>query len=197
MKLKNNIFGVLINFLFSAERLPVDEVNANFVRTVKNCIFSKSTPTPLRGPLRLAALSKVGTRQWFLFVHVMLLVPAGIERTQQDVLEGILNVAVSAAQTDDFLQFASGGRLLPGSVPLAHRYGGHQVEFLTIKNSIQAKKMMRLEMSRILLLTLVSLVLVWLLGRSAWWRTSTPARSVHRQVRIFLCSSSERAKNQL
>lgn len=83
------------------EKLPVDEVNGNFVRTVKNCIFSKSTPTPLRGPLRLAALSK-------------------------DVVEGVLNVAVSAAQTDDFLQYASGGRVLPGSVPLAHRYGGHQ-----------------------------------------------------------------------
>lgn len=59
MKLQNIIFGVLIIFLFSAERLPVDEVTANVVRTVKNCIFSKSPPTPLRGPLRLAALSKV------------------------------------------------------------------------------------------------------------------------------------------
>lgn len=83
------------------DKLPVDEVNGNFVRTVRNCIFSKSTPTPLRGPLRLAALSK-------------------------DVVEGILNVALSAAQTDEFLQYASGGRVLPGSVPLAHRYGGHQ-----------------------------------------------------------------------
>lgn len=48
----------------------------------------------------------------------------------QNVLEVILNVALSAAQTDEFLQFASGGRVLPGSVPLAHRYGGHQVEFV-------------------------------------------------------------------
>lgn len=47
-------------FFFLAERLPIDEVNADYVRTVKNCIFSKSTPTPLRGQLRLAALSKVG-----------------------------------------------------------------------------------------------------------------------------------------
>lgn len=56
--------------------------------------------------------------------------PSVIERTQQNVLEGILDVALSAAQTDEFLQFASGGRVLPGSVPLAHRYGGHQVEVL-------------------------------------------------------------------
>lgn len=56
--------------------------------------------------------------------------PSGIECTSQDVLEVILHVAMSAAQTDEFLQFASGGRVLPGSVPLAHRYGGHQVDFL-------------------------------------------------------------------
>lgn len=54
---------LIILYFFSAEKLPVDEVNGNFVRTVKNCIFSKSIPTPLRGPLRLAALSKVGSWQ--------------------------------------------------------------------------------------------------------------------------------------
>lgn len=51
--------------------------------------------------------------------------------SQQNVVEGILNMAVTVAQTDEFLQYASGGRLLPGSVPLAHRYGGHQVEFVS------------------------------------------------------------------
>lgn len=68
---------------------------------MKNCVFSKSTPTPLKGPLRLAAVSK-------------------------DAFEGILDVDVAIARSDEFLHFASGGRLLPGSVPLAHRYGGHQ-----------------------------------------------------------------------
>lgn len=48
---------------------------------------------------------------------------------------------------------------------------------------------MRPEMSNILPLTVVSVVLVWLLGRSAWWRPSTSARSVHWQVRIFSCNS--------
>ncbi|CAI5672718.1 unnamed protein product [Oreochromis niloticus] len=42
------------------EALPIDKVDGNFVRTVKNCIFSKSIPTPLKGPLRLAAASKFG-----------------------------------------------------------------------------------------------------------------------------------------
>lgn len=60
----------------------------------------------------------------------MIVDPSVIEHTQQDVLEGILNVALKAAQTNEFLQFASGGRVLPGSVPLAHRYGGHQVDFV-------------------------------------------------------------------
>lgn len=48
----------------------------------------------------------------------------------QDVLEGILDVDVAVTQSEEFLHYASGGRLLPGSVPLAHRYGGHQVEFV-------------------------------------------------------------------
>lgn len=43
----------------SPDAFPVDEVNGNFIRTVKNCIFSRSIPTPLKGPLRLAAVSKV------------------------------------------------------------------------------------------------------------------------------------------
>ncbi|CAI5672716.1 unnamed protein product [Oreochromis niloticus] len=83
------------------EALPIDKVDGNFVRTVKNCIFSKSIPTPLKGPLRLAAASK-------------------------DVIEGILDLDASVTRSGDFLHYASGGRLLPGSVPLAHRYGGHQ-----------------------------------------------------------------------
>ncbi|XP_028290089.1 uncharacterized protein LOC114454102 isoform X2 [Gouania willdenowi] len=80
---------------------PVDVVDGNFVRTVKNCIFSKSIPTPLKAPLRLVAVSK-------------------------DVIEGVLDLDLSVTQSDHFLHFASGGKLPPGSVPLAHRYGGHQ-----------------------------------------------------------------------
>ncbi|XP_073344544.1 protein adenylyltransferase SelO-like isoform X2 [Pagrus major] len=101
----SNLIQDLDQFRVSCRKLieafPVDEVDGNFVRTVKSCIFSKSIPTPLKGPLRLAAVSK-------------------------DVIEGILDVDVAVTQSDEFLLYASGGRLLPGSVPLAHRYGGHQ-----------------------------------------------------------------------
>ncbi|KAM8823552.1 protein adenylyltransferase SelO-like isoform 2-T2 [Spinachia spinachia] len=83
------------------EAFPIDEGKGNHARPVKNCIFSKSTPTPLKGPLRLAATSK-------------------------EVIEGILDLDVAVTRSDGFLHYASGGRLLPGSVPLAHRYGGHQ-----------------------------------------------------------------------
>ncbi|CAB1448643.1 unnamed protein product [Pleuronectes platessa] len=40
------------------EAFPIDEVSGNLVHTVKNCIFSKSIPTPLKEPLSLAAVSK-------------------------------------------------------------------------------------------------------------------------------------------
>ncbi|RXM96826.1 Selenoprotein O [Acipenser ruthenus] len=80
---------------------PLDPVRENSVRTVKNCVFSVAQPTPLKGPLKVAAVSK-------------------------EVLEDILDWDVSAAETDDFIHFLSGGKLLPGSIPLAHRYGGHQ-----------------------------------------------------------------------
>ncbi|XP_029698658.1 uncharacterized protein isoform X1 [Takifugu rubripes] len=83
------------------EAFPIDPVDGNFVRTVKNCIFSRSLPTPLKGPLRLAAVST-------------------------DVIGGILNLDVAAARSEEFLRYASGGALMVGSEPLAHRYGGHQ-----------------------------------------------------------------------
>ncbi|XP_029978708.1 uncharacterized protein LOC115410981 isoform X2 [Sphaeramia orbicularis] len=103
-----NLMKDLDHFRVSSKKLietfPVDEISGNFVRTVKNCIFSKSIPTPLKGPLKLAALSKV-------------------------VIEEILDLDMAVTHSSDFLQFISGGRLLPGSVPLAHRYGGHQFGF--------------------------------------------------------------------
>ncbi|XP_028288606.1 protein adenylyltransferase SelO, mitochondrial-like isoform X2 [Parambassis ranga] len=100
----SNLLQSLDRFRVSCGKIlafPVDEVDGSFVRTVKNCVFSKSTPTPLRGPLRVAAVSK-------------------------DIIEEILDLHVAVTQSEDFLHCASGSRLLPGSVPLAHRYGGHQ-----------------------------------------------------------------------
>ncbi|XP_072535402.1 protein adenylyltransferase SelO-like isoform X2 [Salminus brasiliensis] len=81
--------------------LPLDEVKDSSVRTVNRCIFSQSQPTPLQGALQLAALSK-------------------------DVLEKVLDLDDSVMQHEDLPQFLSGGKLFPGSFPLAHRYGGHQ-----------------------------------------------------------------------
>ncbi|KAL7874014.1 hypothetical protein SRHO_G00049840 [Serrasalmus rhombeus] len=83
------------------DSLPLDEVKDNFVRTVKRCIFSQCQPTPLKGAVHLAAISK-------------------------DVLEDILDLDESVMHSKDFVQFLSGARLFPGSIPLAHRYGGHQ-----------------------------------------------------------------------
>ncbi|XP_037311959.2 protein adenylyltransferase SelO-like isoform X2 [Pungitius pungitius] len=101
----SNLLRDLDRFTVSCKKLieafPIDEGEGNYARPVKNCIFSKSVPTPLKGPLRLAAASK-------------------------EVIEDMLDLDVAVTRSDDFLHYASGGRLPPGSVPLAHRYGGHQ-----------------------------------------------------------------------
>ncbi|MCI4374865.1 hypothetical protein PGIGA_G00011220 [Pangasianodon gigas] len=83
------------------DSLPLDEVKDDAVRTVKRCVFSLSQPTPLRGELQLADVS-------------------------QDVLKNILDLDESVTRSEDFVQRVSGGKLFPGSVPLTHRYGGHQ-----------------------------------------------------------------------
>uniref|UniRef100_A0A673XVF8 Selenoprotein O n=1 Tax=Salmo trutta TaxID=8032 RepID=A0A673XVF8_SALTR len=97
---------ILHNVTPEAEELklqafPLDQVDGIFVRSVKNCIFSESDPTPLKGPLRLVAVSK-------------------------EVIEGMLDLDVAVSKSEDFLNYFSGGRLFPGSSPLTHRYGGHQ-----------------------------------------------------------------------
>lgn len=50
----------------------------------------------------------------------------------QDVLENILDLDISVRGSSDFLEFVSGGKVLFGSVPLAHRYGGHQVSMALV-----------------------------------------------------------------
>lgn len=50
----------------------------------------------------------------------------------QDVIENILDLHISVQGTSDFLQFVSGGKVIFGSVPLAHRYGGHQVAIMLV-----------------------------------------------------------------
>uniref|UniRef100_A0A8D2CY55 Selenoprotein O n=1 Tax=Sciurus vulgaris TaxID=55149 RepID=A0A8D2CY55_SCIVU len=81
--------------------LPIDPVQENYVRKVKNCIFSIAFPTPFESRVRLVAVSK-------------------------EVLEDILDLDLSVSETDDFIQLVSGEKIVSESVPLAHRYGGHQ-----------------------------------------------------------------------
>ncbi|XP_048150359.1 protein adenylyltransferase SelO-like isoform X1 [Corvus hawaiiensis] len=80
---------------------PVDVIQENYVRNVRNCIFSIVYPTPFKSRVRLVAVS-------------------------EDVLENILDLDVSVKGSSDFLEFVSGAKVIFGSVPLAHRYGGHQ-----------------------------------------------------------------------
>lgn len=39
---------------------PVDMIQDNYVRNVRNCIFSIAYPTPFKSKIRLVAVSKVG-----------------------------------------------------------------------------------------------------------------------------------------
>ncbi|XP_041421781.1 protein adenylyltransferase SelO isoform X5 [Xenopus laevis] len=82
------------------DELPIDPNRNNYVRRVHKCIFSCVSPTPFTSEVRLIAVS-------------------------EDVLENLLDLAVSVGATDEFLQFVS-GRDFTGWRPLAHRYGGHQ-----------------------------------------------------------------------
>ncbi|KDR11508.1 uncharacterized protein LOC110837010 [Zootermopsis nevadensis] len=82
--------------------LPLDITQENYVRcNVKNSIFSVVLPTPLKTKLKLVSYS-------------------------EDALVNILDMDPSVTKTDEFLEFVAGNRILPSSVPLAHRYGGHQ-----------------------------------------------------------------------
>uniref|UniRef100_G3WEG1 Selenoprotein O n=1 Tax=Sarcophilus harrisii TaxID=9305 RepID=G3WEG1_SARHA len=88
-------------FFFLPGMLPIDPICENYVRQVRNCIFSVVYPTPFKSKTRLVAVSK-------------------------DVLENILDLDLSVSKTNDFLQLVSGEKIVSGSIPLAHRYGGHQ-----------------------------------------------------------------------
>uniref|UniRef100_A0A670YNF7 Selenoprotein O n=1 Tax=Pseudonaja textilis TaxID=8673 RepID=A0A670YNF7_PSETE len=81
--------------------LPIDHIQENYVREVQECIFSVGYPTPFKSRVLLVAVS-------------------------EEVLEKILDLDMSASSSDDFLQLVSGTKIIFGSLPLTHRYGGHQ-----------------------------------------------------------------------
>jgi uncharacterized protein YdiU (UPF0061 family) len=53
----------------------------------------------------------------------------------QSVIEDLLDLDIRVTQTDAFLHYVSGAELIPGSIPLAHRYGGHQVKPIGNRNT--------------------------------------------------------------
>ncbi|KAI4893936.1 hypothetical protein NFI96_033171 [Prochilodus magdalenae] len=139
--------------LCSPDSLPLDEVKENFVRTVKRCIFSQSQPTPLRGALHLGAISK-------------------------DVLENVLDLDESVMRSKDLVQFLSGGRLFPGSIPLAHRYGGHQVAPINIFDFLWNRKGERWELQ------------LKGSGKTPYSRSGDGRAVLRSSVREFLCSEA-------
>ncbi|XP_078090068.1 protein nucleotidyltransferase YdiU-like isoform X2 [Mustelus asterias] len=83
------------------ESFQLDPIKENYVRQVRDCIFSAVQPEPFKSTVKLVAVSK-------------------------EVVEDLLDLDVSVTETKKFIQFVSGAWILPGSVPLTHRYGGHQ-----------------------------------------------------------------------
>ncbi|GAV05201.1 hypothetical protein RvY_15369 [Ramazzottius varieornatus] len=84
------------------EQLPIDSYFKTPARFIPRVIFSKIEPTPFRSKVKLMAITK-------------------------SVLEDILDMnGDKLPGREEFVDFVSGNVVLPGSVPLAHRYGGHQ-----------------------------------------------------------------------
>ncbi|XP_033748466.1 protein adenylyltransferase SelO-like [Pecten maximus] len=104
---KYTLASTLKDWGFNSQRnvllseFPIDPVKKNYVRQVKNSLFSITYPVPLRSRTILAAIS-------------------------DDVLVNILDLDPVVVRSRDFTDFVSGSLVLHGAVPLAHRYGGHQ-----------------------------------------------------------------------
>lgn len=78
-----------------------DAITQNYVRRAPGVVFSPVKPTPLEADLQLVSVS-------------------------DDCLTNILDLDPSSSNDERFNQFVAGNLLLPGSDPIAHRYGGHQ-----------------------------------------------------------------------
>lgn len=82
-------------------KLPLDKETCNSVRrNVPGALFSLVSPTPLKSPRLICASASV--------------------------LKDILDMEPHIVDSQDFVEWVSGNRILPGSIPMAHRYGGHQ-----------------------------------------------------------------------
>lgn len=111
----------------------MDQEKDNFVREVRNVLFSSVKPTALQSELKLAAVSDH-------VLELILDIDAEAILSDEDFLQVVYKHTSNAVKNElhnqicfenffSFLyypQFASGNKLLPGSTPLCYRYGGHQ-----------------------------------------------------------------------
>lgn len=82
--------------------LPLDrETSSKGSRQVPRAVFSLCRPTPLQEARKLVVVN-------------------------DDAMKDLLDLDPSAADHPDFADFVSGNKVLEGSMPMAHRYGGHQ-----------------------------------------------------------------------
>ncbi|XP_062618082.1 protein adenylyltransferase SelO-like [Saccostrea cucullata] len=84
-----------------ATTFPLDPILQNYVRQVPKCLFSAVYPIPFKTETSLVSYSK-------------------------SVLNDILDLSDHVTTTKEFVDFVSGSQVLSSSVPLSHRYGGHQ-----------------------------------------------------------------------
>ena len=87
------------------ETLPSKQEREGYIGVVRGVSFSTVRPTELKKDVQLVAISP-------------------------GVLANILDLDPNKARmSSEFLNFVTGNKVLPSSIPIAHRYGGHQVGF--------------------------------------------------------------------
>jgi superfamily I DNA and/or RNA helicase len=79
--------------------LPIDTEQRNYVRTVNNSCFSLVSPTPLSNP-ELVSYSKPALK--------------------------LIDIEDDQINTNQFVQYFSGNKIIPGSETASHCYCGHQ-----------------------------------------------------------------------
>ncbi|KAG8182258.1 hypothetical protein JTE90_024191 [Oedothorax gibbosus] len=85
-------------------RLPIDSVQENYVRTVNGACFSKVSPTPVENP-KLVAHSRSAL--------------------------SLLDMTTDMIEDEEFVECFAGNKILPGSEPAAHCYCGHQFGYFS------------------------------------------------------------------
>ena len=84
--------------------LPIDKELKNYVRQVSGACFSRVEPTPVENPSTVAFSSSAMS---------------------------LLDLSEDQLQRDDFAEFFSGNKILPGVEPSAHCYCGHQFGYFS------------------------------------------------------------------